>query len=212
MTSGLNMKDIAYSVIKNKILTNEFISGQYLEEKMLCELVGVSRTPIREAVRQLEVEGFLQTKMSKGIFVTTIGVEETKDLFQARMLVEPIVLELAWTYLEILPLEELCQKTQSAILIEDFQELNELDYEFHNYINSHCPNSIMMNIVNQIQDQFQRVRTLNYYDHDRILGGAHEHIALVQTFRENNIEKAKDLLLQHIQNTKKYYYMSLMNQ
>ena len=114
MTSGLNMKDIAYSVIKNKILTNEFISGQYLEEKMLCELVGVSRTPIREAVRQLEVEGFLQTKMSKGIFVTTIGVEETKDLFQARMLVEPIVLELAWTYLEILPLEELCQKTQSV--------------------------------------------------------------------------------------------------
>ena len=50
MVDRLRMKDIAYNVIKNKIMSNEFASGQYLEEKYLCELVGVSRTPIREAI------------------------------------------------------------------------------------------------------------------------------------------------------------------
>lgn len=211
MNDGLKMKDVAYSVIKNKILSNEFEFGDYLEEKMLCELVGVSRTPIREAIAQLANENLVTTKPNKGIFVTSIGVKESKELFQARIFLEPIALELAWPHLEEEVLEQFLAKTEEAVKNVEFKELNEIDYEFHNYINSNCNNEFILNMMNRLQDQFQRVRTLSYYDQDRIIGGAHEHIELIDMMKKNQLEKAKERLQDHIRSTEKYYYMSLMN-
>lgn len=209
MSSGLRMKDIAYSVIKNKIMSNEFKSGEYLEEKMLCDLVGVSRTPIREAINQLANEDFVIIRPNKGIFVTTIDIKKSKELFQVRCYLEPIVLELAWNNIEAEPLLEYRNNTLFSIESEDYKSLNEIDYEFHNYINSKCENEYFMSIINRLQDQFQRVRTLDYYNRERILGGANEHLQLIDFFIDNDLEKAKKLLLTHIQNTEKYFFKSL---
>ena len=146
MSNGIKMKDMAYSVIKNKILSNVFEPGEYLEEKMLCQLVGVSRTPIRESINQLESEGFVVTKPNKGIFVTTIDIRKSMELFEARYYLEPIVLELSWKYMQVENLKEFKKKIEVSLRNKDYMALNEIDYEFHNYIHEHCNNLSLIHI------------------------------------------------------------------
>lgn len=210
MSERMRMKDIAYSFIKNKIINNEFKSGQYLEEKMLCEMIGVSRTPVREAISLLESEGFIITKTNIGIFVTTLDIESSKELFQARAYIEPIILELGWKNLKHEKLEQFANDTNEFLSSKDYQGLNELDYEFHNYINSCCPNKVLLDITYRLQDQFQRVRTLNYYNDQRIEGGAFEHLDLINLIKNNDLEKAKISLRNHIYSTQTYFFMSFI--
>lgn len=210
MVDRLRMKDIAYNVIKNKIMSNEFVSGQYLEEKYLCELVGVSRTPIREAINQLEKDGFIENRANKGIFVTTIDIKKSQELFQARMYLEPTILELAINNIDSKELELFVNRTKEYIDSEDFQALNEIDYEFHNYIHSCCANSVLKEFANKLQDQFQRIRTLDYYNDKRILGGANEHLKIIEEIKHKNIENAKLEMKNHILSTQKYYYKSFL--
>jgi len=208
MSKVLKAKDVAYGVIKNKIMNNEFKSGEYLEEKKLCELVGVSRTPIREALNQLSNEDFVIIIPNKGTFVTTMDVQKAKELFQTRSYLEPIVLKIAWKNLDLAMLEEYKDSFHDSIENKDVKNLNELDYEFHNYINSCCHNEYLAGIMYRLQDQFQRVRTLNYYNHERVLGGAREHIQLINLYKEDKIDEAIELLHTHVLNTERYYYMS----
>lgn len=208
MTERMKMKDIAYNLIKNKILNNEFKSGEYLEEKMLCDLIGVSRTPVREAINILENEGFVNVHANKGIFVSTLDIKSSKELFQARAYIEPILLELGWKNLDLNKLDDFDSSTKNFISDKNYQSLNEIDYEFHNYINSCCDNSILLKIANGIQDQFQRVRTLNYYDEQRILGGAYEHLNIIDLIKNDNLDEAKIAVKNHVYSTQKYFFMS----
>lgn len=208
MTERMKMKDIAYNLIKNKILNNEFKSGEYLEEKMLCDLIGVSRTPVREAINILENEGFVNVHANKGIFVSTLDIKSSKELFQARAYIEPILLELGWKNLDLNKLDDFASSTKNFISDKNYQSLNEIDYEFHNYINSCCDNSILLKIANRIQDQFQRVRTLNYYDEQRIVGGAYEHLNIIDLIKNDNLDEAKIEVKNHVYSTQKYFFMS----
>lgn len=208
MSERMRMKEIAYNIIKNKILNNEFVSGQYLEEKMLCEMIGVSRTPVREAISLLESEGFVNVQTNKGIFVTNLDMRASKELFQARAHIEPIILELARKNLSIEKLDDFVKDTKCFISEKNYKKLNEIDYEFHNYINSCCNNSILTNISNRLQDQFQRVRTLNYYDEQRIEGGAYEHMDIIKLIKKDDIENAKVAMKNHIYSTQTYFFMS----
>jgi DNA-binding GntR family transcriptional regulator len=204
------MKDIAYNFIKNKIMNNEFESGQYLEEKYLCDLIGVSRTPIREAINQLAMENFVEVFPNKGIHVTLLDLNKTKELFEARYYLEPLILELAWENLNVDVLAEYEEKTINALNENNTHELNEIDYELHNYINENCKNSFLINIANSLSDQFQRVRTLDFYNADRIVGGAKEHLELIKFVKENKKNKALDYLRIHISNTRKYFFLSFI--
>lgn len=210
MSERMRMKDIAYNFIKNRILNNEFKSGQYLEEKMLSEMIGVSRTPVREAINILESEGFITTKANKGIFVTSLDIESSKELFQARAYIEPIILELGWKNLNLEKLDQFANDTKIFLSSKDYQGLNELDYELHNYINSCCSNKVLLDITYRLQDQFQRVRTLNYYDDQRIEGGAYEHLDLIDLIKKDDIENAKTSLKNHIYSTQTYFFMSFI--
>ncbi|MCI5840109.1 MAG: GntR family transcriptional regulator [Peptoniphilaceae bacterium] len=212
MKERMSMKDLAYEFIKNKIINNEFKSGQYLEEKMLCEMIGVSRTPVREAVSLLESEGFVTSKANKGIFVSTLDMKTSKELFQARAYIEPIILELAWKNLETDKLEKFIIDTKDFIKNKDYKSLNEIDYEFHNYINSCCNNTVLLNISYRLQDQFQRVRTLNYYDDQRIEGGAYEHLDIIKLIKQNKLDEAKVAMKNHVYSTQTYFFMSFFKE
>lgn len=209
MKKTLKMRDLAYNFIKNKILINEFSSGEYLEEKRLCEMIGVSRTPIREAVNQLETENFIETIPNKGSFVTSLDVKKIKELFQTRYYLEPIVLELSWKKIDKSVFLGYKNGFQSAIAANDIPELNELDYEFHNYINSCCGNDYLINIMDGLQDQFQRIRTLGFYSQERVIGGAEEHIGIIDFFLAGQQEECVAFFKQHILNTERYYFLSI---
>mgnify|MGYP002423920665 FL=1 len=90
-----NLKIQAYSILKKKIINCEYRPGSMLNEAQLAEELGFSRTPIREAISILEMEGFIRVVPKKGILVTDILLSDIVQIFQARMEIEPIALKLA---------------------------------------------------------------------------------------------------------------------
>ncbi len=211
MANYKQLKEKAYDLIKQEILSNGLESGQYLEEKMLCDRVGASRTPIREAINMLEQEHLVQTIPGKGVFVTTLSVQSIKELFQVRRMLEPLALQMAYENLNIDILLSFRDKFMAEIENKNYSLLHQLDYEFHNYINDNSSNEYMIRFLRVLSDNFQRVRTQPFYAEKRTLGGAREHLTLIDFIIDRNIEEAKNFLVEHIANTEKYYFKSLSN-
>lgn len=205
-----NLKIKAYTTLKQKILNNELKPNEYLEEKMLCEMLGISRTPIREAISLLVQDNLIQVIPRKGIFVTGITVQSSRELFEARHLLEPIILELAFKNLNFDTLVEFREKFLNALDKKDYPLLHELDYEFHNYITSCCKNSFMIKIMNNLSDHFQRVRTQEFYSETRTENGAREHLELIELFIQGDLNLSIELLQKHISNTEFYYFRSII--
>lgn len=210
MANSKNLKLKAYTILKKKILTNELKPNEYLEEKMLCEMLGISRTPIREAISLLVQDNLIQVIPRKGIFVTGITIQSTRDLFEARHLLEPTILKLSFQNMNFDILIEFKDKFIHALEIKDYALLHQLDYEFHNYITSCCRNSFLIKVMNNLSDNFQRVRTQEFYSETRTENGAKEHLELIELFIQGDLEKATELLHTHISNTESYYFRSIV--
>ena len=88
-----SLKDKAYSIIKERILTGKYESGIMLNEVALSEELGISRTPIREALNDLEHEMLVKVLPKKGTQVCGIDFEVVRDLFQVRILIEPFIIQ-----------------------------------------------------------------------------------------------------------------------
>lgn len=210
MSNQKNYKMQAYDVIKQNILSNRFKPNEYLEEKMLCEMLGISRTPIREAINLLARENLVQVIQNKGVFVTEISIQSVRQLFEARIMLEPMILVKSMPNLDFDILMRFKQDTINALEQKDYPRIHALDYDFHNYINSCCKNTYLIQIMGSLSDQFQRVRTQDFFSVERTENGAHEHLRLIEVFVEGNTEKAAELLRQHIISTQKYYFKSLL--
>ena len=210
MKKEIHLKEVAYNFIKDKILSNEFESGQYLEESMLSEALGISRTPIREALNQLEKDRFVDIIRNKGVFVSVMDFKTTKELFDARYYLEPVLLQMSWENLEKDVLEGYLQAFEDLQKQLDRDRSNRLDYEFHNYLNSRCNNRYMIGLMQGLSDQFQRVRTIKYYDDTRLNGGVNEHVQLINLIFDNKKEEAVALLGDHIKSTQKFFVQNFI--
>lgn len=212
MGKKISLKEKAYSSIKEKILYNMYIPNQYLDEKSLCEELHISRTPLREAINKLEFEGLVHTIPQKGIFVTDLSIKFITELFQARKVLEPSIASLAIKNLDKKVLLEFRAETTRLIECNDTLGLNEFDYKFHNYINKNCNNFHLVKLMTYISDQFQRVRTQNFYPEARTMRGATEHLTIIDTIIEEKFDEIPALIKSHISSTESYYFKSLLSQ
>ena len=209
MANSKNLKMKAYTILKQQILSNELKPGEYLEEKKLCEMLSISRTPIREAISKLEWENLVQIIPNKGIFVTTLSIRTAKEIFQVRHLLETIILRLSIPNLDPDMLMHYKHSFLELLEKKDYVALHLMDYQFHNDINACCGNTQFVRIMANISDQFQRVRTQEFYRVERTENGAREHIELIDLMLHNKTEEAVQLLEKHISSTEKFFFQSL---
>lgn len=210
MAKRESLKNIAYHTLKDKILNNEFPPNTYLEEKALCEMLNISRTPIREAINKLEFEDLVQIIPQKGIFVTDFSIQSVAELFQARKLMEPMLLQLSGPLLNKDTLLEFRERALAAIEANDIDQLCQIDCQLHNYFNSNCQNQFLAKLMAYITDQYQRVRTQSLYPQERTVQGAREHIDIIDRLINEDFAAAQELLRQHITNTESYYFKNLL--
>ena len=211
MSGSKSLSTYAYDKLKDMILNNEFAPGFHLEEKYICELLGISRTPIREALNRLVYEKLLISVPKKGIYVPSLSVQSIAELFQARKLIEPMVLMLSAKNLDGETLQNFRAKTLALIRDEDISAIHRLDYDFHAYINSCCNNQHIQRTVDYISDLFQCVRTQDFYPMERALNGAHEHIEIIDNILDRQYDVLPQLMLNHITSTETFYFKSLQN-
>lgn len=200
-----SLKQIAYNSIKEKILNCEYMPNSFLNEDLLCEEFGVSRTPIRDALSRLEQEYLITIVPKKGFFVAPLSANEINMVFEGRLLIEPYVL---LNYCKDFPADKLerlyatLEETQKGI-VSKRKDIYDLDNEFHETIISQCINRYLVQTYYNIHNQNCRLRIISGRANDkRLLDTVEEHFQILEGLSNKNYEKAAQAMTDHLTNSR----------
>lgn len=211
-----NLKQIAYETIKHKIIQCEYRSGDILSEMMLMEEIDASRTPIREALNMLAQEQLIQIIPKKGIIVLPLTMKEIAMTFEARMLMEPYIIETYSKYIDMEKLHELETKTET-ILNQEIHEQKDsivfctIDDKLHRTIANACRNKYLNMNLSQIYDQNMRIRILgeqNIWERHKV--AAREHLELIRYIESGDIPSAVAAIRVHLIHSKEAAFSSFL--
>lgn len=203
MNEYLPLRDVVFNTLRQAILKGELEPGERLMEIQLAERLGVSRTPIREAIRKLELEGLVLMIPRKGAEVAEISEKSLREVLEVRRSLEELAIELACqrvTAEELTELEEAEHDFAKAVETGEVMAIAESDEHFHELIYHATANERLVQILNNLREQMYRYRLEYIKDEDRrqILVVEHEHI--LRAIRSRNIQEAKSAVREHIDN------------
>lgn len=197
---GLRRK--VFAVIEEAVLTGKYKPGESLTEARLAAELGVSRTPIREALTQLEHEGLLQLIPNKGALVTGISAKDIQDIYTIRMMIEGLAARWAAENID----EEELKDLQDAIELEEFytlkndiQHLIELDSRFHQIIYKASKSRPLMYMLKTFHHYIQGARSQSIATPGRAYKALQEHKVILRAIKERDGAKAEQLTAEHIQ-------------
>lgn len=202
----LPLRDVVFNTLRQAILRGEMEPGERLMEIQLAQKLGVSRTPIREAIRKLELEGLVIMIPRKGAEVAHITEKDMRDVLEVRCTLEELAVELACKHVApeyIAELRAANKIFESAIVSRDLMSIVDADVQFHDVIYSMTGNARLIQIINKLREQMYRYR-LEYIKDARshsILISEHEDI--INKIEKNEVDAAKSVIRQHIQNQEK---------
>lgn len=198
-----SLRNKVFKYIKSQIITGNYNPGESLVESKLAEELGVSRTPIREAIRLLELEGLVETTPNKGAVVLGISGKDVEDIFAIRELIEGLAAR--WAAERITPLEK--KELKKVIdLMEfysqkgDLDELAELDNQFHHIIYEATGSKILNLTLSNLHQYVQLARLESLKVPKRLDQTLSEHHAVLDSFMAGNPDKAQEALTKHVKN------------
>lgn len=191
----------AYSAIKELAVNYELLPGHSINENQLSKQLGVSRTPIREALNRLAVEGLLKFQPNKGYFARELDVNEIIELYELRVGIEAAAFKLACTRAEDSAIEALSDywrdvgKTYDGMPV---QEIARNDEGFHDRLVALAKNKQMLGAVRQIADRIRFCRVIDLENRARRGPLYDEHIDILDALRNRNAESGVKALSEHI--------------
>ena len=206
-----NLATQVYQNLKRQIINNEILPNTYLDEKQLCDSLGVSRTPVREALVRLEWEGLVVSLPQRGIAVSDLSLQTIIELIHVRKAVEP---ELLKPYLRSYSREVLLDfraKTEQALRDNDVGTLHALDYAFHKYLYEASNKRHVRKLLSYVCDHSQRIRTQEFYLRQRSISGAKDHIEIIDALLGGEYDRVPGLLREHICRIEQYYHGILLH-
>ena len=200
-TANKDLKNHTYCILKERLVNCIYPPGTLLNEAQLAADLGASRTPVREAISRLEMEGFVKIMPKKGIYVTDISLNDVLQIFQTRIEIEPIAVRLAAPHL---PREELlafCGKFKGEA--PDIQNGFRLDTAMHLFIIEHCGNRYIIDMMHRIFDENTRVIISSKQNQVQIHDARLEHLVILNSLLDKDTERAIALMQSHIENCRK---------
>lgn len=199
-----NLAHEAYKVIKESIMSNEVKPGDCLSENALAQALGMSRTPIREAIKVLASEGLIEIHNGVGAFIKHITVKEIHDIFEVRSALECIAVDSALnriTEKELEILEEDWLKLHSSVVSGKpigWDILSEYDYRLHEFLVKKCDNDYIINIIDSIRMKITRFQKISAASLGDEIDTINQHLELIKLMKSRNAEALKDELKAHI--------------
>ena len=212
MNEYLPLRDVVFNTLRQAILKGELAPGERLMEIQLAEKLGVSRTPIREAIRKLELEGLVLMIPRKGAEVAKISEKSLRDVLEVRRSLEELAIELAcqrMTDEEIDQLEQRQNAVKNAIHKGNAMNIAETDEAFHDVIYLGTGNDKLVQILNNLREQMYRYRIEYLKDSAVRRQLAKEHKAICEALRTHDRESALRYVYVHIDNQQKAIIRSL---
>ena len=203
MDAYLPLRDVVFNTLREAILKGELKPGERLMELQLAAKLGVSRTPIREAIRMLEQEGLAVTIPRKGAEVAKMTEKDMEDVLQIREALDELAAKIACEQISEEQLEELVatmHEFEESTKTDNVKKIAEADVKFHDIIYQSTGNPKLVNMLNNLREQMYRYRLEYIKDEDKrqILIVEHEHI--LAAIKARNIAEAKNAAREHIDN------------
>lgn len=202
----------AYEYIKELILDGSLAPRADISEIRLQQELGVSRTPVREALKRLQDEGFVETYARKGTFVADVTMETVQDLYETRLLIEPFMTKNAVDTVPRDWMEDLrCRLLEAPPLQgdENILAIMKMDTELHTTICSCCPNRFLRESLRLVYEHDRRIRLKTRKNYDQVYFSQKEHVLILDTMLEGDKEKAEQLSREHVIHSRDLTYKSL---
>lgn len=190
-----------YQVIREAIVEGTLAPGQHLAEQQLAQELGVSRTPVREALRRLALEGFVVMVPRRGTYVAGMSLKDMNDVFELRMALEGLAAYLAAqriTPQEQTVLKETLEQLEVATAADDKDQIISTDTRFHAVIYTASRNRRLMQIVGNLSDQIQSFRLQSLFAPGRLKDTMREHRRIVSAIERRDSQMARKLAEEHI--------------
>lgn len=193
-----------FHTIRENILSGRYATDVELKEKTIGEELGVSRTPVREALRQLELEGLVTIIPNKGAYVVGISEKDIRDIYEIRSKLEGLCARWAVDNITKEQLDEL----EENIYLSDFhsakgnfEQVVELDSKFHEILYNASGSKELRHVLLDFHHYVQRVRKITLAVHSRAVESNGEHRQIVEALKIRNGDEAERLANLHIMNT-----------
>lgn len=200
----VSLADQVFEKLEDDIITGVYARGEILTELKLVETLGVSRTPVREALRRLEHERLVQ-ETGKGTMVLGITSEDLMDIMDIRIRVEGLAASQAAqnrTQEDIEKLNAICELQDYYFGKKDLDHLRQVDDQFHDLIYDINPRSILRDTLVPLHKKTLRFRRISIDDNSRVKKSVEEHKAIGKAIVDGDAELACRLMEEHISNAK----------
>lgn len=201
VTDKYSLRGRVFHRIREDILSGKYSENDELKEATIGAEFGVSRTPVREALRQLELEGLVSIVPNKGAYVTGISDKDTRDIYIIRSYLEGLAARWACERIseeEIENLEEIVYLSEFHAKKKHYEQLVELDNKFHESIYRASGSKILEHELTTFHHYLERIRKQSLKKEERAQQSNEEHLAILEAIRRRDGDMAEKLAHEHI--------------
>lgn len=200
-------KCYAYETLKDMIFRHELPLGEMISETFLAERLGMSRTPIREALQLLATEGFIKVIPKQGIIVQDVSITEAWEIYEIRLALEQFVIGRIiekTTPEHIIHLREIIEKQKACMESNDIYQFMVHDSEMHMYLFQIYENSKMREFTEKLRARFFTVGLKALRKTGRMQSSVEEHVKMVDALERKDLQAALSSLEQHLEHGKQH--------
>lgn len=203
VTDKYSLRGRVFHKLREDILNGRFKEHEELKEVAIGEELGVSRTPVREAFRQLELEGLIQIVPNKGAYVTGITAKDVKDIYMIRSSLEGMCARLATEHITPEQLEELEENVYLASFHASkghMEQMAELDNRFHDILYEACDSKMLQNLLQDFHQYVIRIRKKTLSTKERGMASNEEHRRIMEAIKAGKPQEAEHMATLHMEN------------
>lgn len=202
-----SLSEVVYDQLKQQILAGSIAPGTRMMEVELSEKMGVSRTPIREAIRMLEKEGLVEIRPRHGAYSSQVSIEEILGILEVRQNMDAMAAGFAaerGTKEDFDRIAQYAKGYETALASGNLNEIIKCDERFHESIAEAGHNPTLVKIVTDLQNLVIRFRYIYYTNPEIVNRMIEEHQEIVETIRSGNGDKARQVAMSHIDGLKEF--------
>lgn len=208
-----NLCSVVVEYIKEKILTGQYGRGERILETEVAQALGISRAPVREGIKELDNEGIVTIVPRKGTFVSKFTLEDIKEVFDIRLLLENNIIEILINEerlndKDFITLENIVQEMINVVntpgdMTKKSLMLNERDVDFHRYIWNKSGSKRRVEILEKMHFQLRMAMLYDTKETGDLLVTAIDHYEIIKHLKNKDLENCKKALKEHIISYKK---------
>ncbi len=200
------LRDVVVDNLRQAIVSGQFPAGMRLMELQLAEKMGVSRTPVREAIRKMELEGLVVMIPRRGAYVADISIKDINEVYEIRTALDVLTAGLAAERIdddEIREMKELLDADKPLVVAKDYPKIIENDTAFHDVIYKASRNKRCMNIISNLREQITVIRGRSMPYPGRLDDMIKEHENIYEAIAQRSVDKAQKAVRTHMENAER---------